>query len=65
MTVYVFVLRNQRLVHGDVCGPPRADIHSRPGQDWAHLQPAHAAVEFCLWLCCESINNQNVPAVVE
>lgn len=47
----MFLFRNHCVIHGDLCWPPRADVHSRPGQNWAYIQPAHAAVEFCLRLC--------------
>lgn len=47
------MFRKRWVIRGDVSGPPRAHIHPLPDQDRAYVQPAHAAVEFCLRLCCE------------
>lgn len=45
--------RKQPLIHGDVCWSSWPYVHFVSGPNWAYIQPTHAAVEFCFWLCCE------------
>lgn len=47
------------FIHGHVSGSSGIDLQSKPCANWADVQPAHPAVDFCVGLFCKYIWEKN------